>query len=665
MLMMRLLFCFVSFFSITLSHPCKADEPRTLKLNHLFSNSMVLQQNDHVAIWGTAKSNQEVMVSASWGEQVVTKTKTNGNWVLKIQTPKAGGPYTITVKSEDEIISIKDVLIGEVWLASGQSNMDIPLGGWLPKDSIVGSREEIAQANYPKIRFYNVPFGIATTPQDSVQGEWVSLTPKNAGGVSATAFFFAKKLQKELGVPIGIIQSSIGGTPVEAWTSQNSLTKQGDFNKELERLKETQSSKDAWLSKWEKLAKPAQNIQWKTISFKDASAKETKFDDSKWSTITLPGRFDRLKSGEFDGTVWVRRNFDVTDLSKEYKFHLDGVDDMDETFINGQSIGKSVGNSVANVPRDYVVPRSLLTKGANTVAIRLIDTGGPGSVSGKMMLSNGDETIDLSGDWKFKMVAELLDGYFYVYGLNTNMAKRADLYKINSNSPTVLFNAMINPLIPYTLKGIIWYQGESNVGRGKQYEKLFPMMISDWRKHWAEELPFYFVQLAPYSYQDPLQHEKSQEIRNAQRMALSVPNTGMVVTLDVGRLDSAHPTHKREVGDRLARFALNNQYHQKMVDSGPLYKSVKAIGNKMLISFDSASIGSGLMAKDNKLCDFEIAGAEKIFHTAKATIKGNQVEVSNPEIKNPVYVRYAWSDTAFASLFNKEGLPASTFTSEK
>ncbi|MET4082736.1 sialate O-acetylesterase [Pedobacter sp. UYP30] len=662
--MIKFFLCFASFFLTFIAHPRKADEPTTLKINHLFSNNMVLQQNDHVAIWGTTKPDHEVVVSASWGKQVTTKAKANGNWMLKIQTPKAGGPYTISVKSNNEQISIKDVLIGEVWLASGQSNMDIPLSGWLPKDSIVGSKEEIAKANYPNIRFYKVPFGIAATPQDSVGGDWVALTPKNAGNVSATAFFYAKKLQKELGVPIGIIQSSIGGTPVEAWTSGESLKKQGDFNKEIDRLVRTQSASNSWLAEWPKLALPENGDQWKRITFDDVKASEPKLDDSKWTDIKLPGRFDRLESGEFDGAAWVRRTFTITDLSKDYKFHLDGVDDMDETFINGKVIGSMVGSGVANAPRDYDIPNNMLVLGKNSIAIRLIDNGGPGSVSGKMMMTNGNETIDLSGEWKFKLVSEIIDGHFLVYGLNADLGGRANLSKINSNSPSSLFNAMVNPLIPYSVKGIIWYQGESNVGRGKQYETLFPLMIADWREKWAAQLPFYFVQLAPYNYTDPLQHEKGNEIKNAQRIALSVPNTGMVVTLDIGRLESAHPTHKREVGDRLVRFALKNQYGRNLVASGPLYKSVKPVGNQMFISFEKGSIGSGLMAKDNKLTDFEIAGADKVFHPAKAKIKGNQVEVSSPEIKKPVYVRYAWKDTAFASLFNKEGLPASMFTSE-
>ena len=248
--------------------------------------------------------------------------------------------------------------------------------------------------------------------------------------------------------------------------------------------------------------------------------------------------------------------------------------------------------------------------------------------------------------------------------MTSDLSKRPNLFGINSNTPTVLFNAMINPIIPYTIKGVIWYQGESNVGRAKQYEKLFPLMIEDWREHWNKTLPFYYVQLAPYKYSDPLQKEQGQKIRNAQRLALRLPKTGMVTTLDIGRLTSAHPTQKIEVGDRLARFALANEYGKPMVTSGPLFQSAKSNGDELIVSFQKNSIGSGLKAKDGELTDFEVAGADKMFVPASAKIKGNELIVSAPSVEKPVYVRYAWSDGAFGSLFNREGLPAATFTSQ-
>ncbi len=661
---MNLLICFFAVYS-HLFNPIIPKKEEGLKVCRLFADHMVLQQKDKVAIWGKALPGHSVSVDASWGKQVPTITNSDGEWKLRITTPKAGGPYQITIKCGKESIIINDVLVGEVWLASGQSNMDLPLNGWPPTDTVMNAKEAIADARSPEIRFLKVPFNISATPLDTMGGSWTPLSPQTAGNFSAAAYFYAIKLQKELHVPIGIIQSSIGGTPAEAWTSATSLKKLGDFNNQLSGLQNLQESRSAWLKKWDTSNKPNDIQGWKSLVFNDEDAKKNNFDGSKWNDIHFPGRFDQLQRGEFDGAMWVRKEFVVEDLSTDYQLHLDAVDDMDASYINGIKVGELLGNGVANAPRDDVVPKSILHQGNNLIAIRLIDTGGPGAISGKMILSNKSGiVIPLEGNWKSRLVAELVEGKFYSYGLKTDLSKRPNLFEMNSSTPTVLFNAMINPLIPYTIKGVIWYQGESNVGRAKQYGKLFPLMISDWRAHWGYPFPFYYVQVAPYNYTDPSQREQSQKLRNAQRFALKLPKTGMVTTLDIGRLSSAHPTQKKEVGDRLARFALANEYGQHLVTSGPLFKEAAADGNQLIVSFEKSSVGGGLMAKNGKLANFEVAGANKVYVEADALIKGDKIVVSSPSVKSPVYVRYAWSDGAFGSLFNEEGLPASTFTSD-
>jgi sialate O-acetylesterase len=397
------LWAIVICFSITTyAHP--PGVKAKLRLPRVFSDHMVLQQHTKVDFWGQAAPGQKLTITGSWGKQVTTAPDDNGNWKAKLATPIAGGPYTISVKNIDSSLVINDVLIGEVWLASGQSNMDIPVKGWPPGDTILNSKQEIDNANYPNIRLLKVPFGISVTAKDSTGGNWNVASPQTAGNFSATAYFYARKLQQELHVPIGIIQSSIGGTPAEAWTSKEYLQKLGDFNK-------------------------------------------------------------------------------------------------------------------------------------------------------------------------------------------TIRAQEKDKSHINSNSPTVLFNAMINPLVPYTIKGIIWYQGESNVGRAEQYKRLFPLMIQDWRSKWGRELPFYFVQIAPFLYSAADQKEQSQKLRNAQRYALALPETGMVSTLDVGYLKTAHPPYKQEVGNRLARFALANQYGKNIIASGPLYKkrgwlAISLLLNLILLGVD-------------------------------------------------------------------------------
>ncbi|ETZ19156.1 hypothetical protein N824_10465 [Pedobacter sp. V48] len=435
---------------------------------------MVLQQKTKTEFWGESAPGEKIAVSTDWATNTTTTANSSGKWRVRLKTPAAGGPYTIRISTRHTTLIVKDVLIGEVWLASGQSNMDIPLAGWPPGDTIENSRQEISSANYQQIRFFKVPFKVAPKPLTTVSAKWDPISPQNAGTYSATAYFFARRLQQTLHVPVGIIQSSIGGTPIEAWTSKSYLQKSGDFN--------------------------------------------------------------------------------------------DAIGGLDSA-------------------------------------------------------------------------------------------------KLNSNSPTVLFNAMISPLIPYTIKGVIWYQGESNVGRAAQYKRLFPLMIQDWRNKWATELPFYFVQLAPYIYKDPKQSDQSQKLRDAQRYALHLPRTGMVTTLDIGYLKTAHPPYKREVGDRLARFAFKYQYGIEQVASGPLYNKTKVTGNGLVVEF--TSVGTGLCAAKTGLDNFEIAGADKVYIKANASLSGNRVIVSHPSVSKPVYVRYAWSDSSTATLFNKEGLPAATFTSEK
>lgn len=637
---------------------------RKLSVSQLFSDHMVLQQKINVNIWGVAASGEKISVAGSWGKHTTAIADMNGQWKIKLKTPTAGGPYTMAIKTGNSAITIHDVLIGEVWLASGQSNMDIPVKGWPPGDTILNSKQEIAKAIFPKIRFFKVPFNVSVNPLDSVVGKWLAATPETAGDFSATAYFYARKLQQELNVPVGIIQSSIGGTPAEAWTSKLYLEKLDDFKGKIEALTKNQHAIDTWFKKWPVQQVPLTNEQWKTIQFSDLQAANPDFDDSHWTTVTLPGRVDLLPTGEFDGAIWLRRKFNLRDTTTDYTLDVGSVDDMDATYVNGKYVGGLVGGGFAKTARKMVIPKSCLILGVNIIAIRVIDTGGQGLLRGPIALSNMEgKVITLEGNWRSRPVAELLNGKFYTYGLQSPMAERPDLGQLNSNSPTVLFNAMINPLVPFTIKGVIWYQGESNVGRAEQYKRLFPNMIADWRNKWGEDLPFYFVQLAPYHYSAPDQSEQSQKLRNAQRYALKLPKTGMVTTLDIGYLKTAHPPYKQEVGNRLARFALKNEYGQKnVVASGPLFRKATVSGNNLIIEF--ASIGSGLLSSSRRLDNFELAGNDHVFVKARADIVSGKVVVSSALIPAPRYVRYAWSDTSSATLFNREGIPAATFTSE-
>lgn len=634
-------------------------------MSPLFSDYMVLQQEQDVSFWGKYTPGEKISVSASWGEEASAGTDEDGNWTLKISTPSAGGPYMVTITTNDSTINLDDVLVGEVWLASGQSNMEMPVKGWPPNDLIQNSEEEIASANYPGIRMFTVARNFSTTPIDTITGEWALASPQTTGDFSATAYFFARRLHQELGIPIGIIHTSWGGTVAEAWTSEAGLRKLGDFDQAIDDLQnaENQEAIDSWFETRSTVTIPATEEEWQTVSFSDEEAAGLDFDDSTWGKVELPGRIDQLSSGQFNGAIWLRKEFNIDDISSDYILNIGSIDDMDATYINGEKVGGLAGAGFYNVPREYAIPQSLLVQGTNVIAIRAIDTGGPGSVLGYMTLSKGSTEISLEGSWKHQLIAEFYQSQLYVYDLQTDISARPNVFQMNPNMPTVLFNAMIDPLVPYAIQGAIWYQGESNVGRDEQYKRLFPGMIEDWRSHWEVEFPFYFVQIAPFTYNPDPGMQISQKLRDAQRYSLNTPKTGMVVTLDIGNITNIHPGNKQDVGARLAGLALANDYGKDLVASGPLYKSQTVSGNKIILEFDY--VGSGLMASEQGLSGFEIAGADKVFVDARATIALNEVEVSAPSVMVPAYVRYAWRDVSTATLFNNEGLPASSFTTEK
>jgi sialate O-acetylesterase len=625
---------------------------------------MVLQQGQDVAFWGKYTPEGKVSISTSWGEEATVIPDETGNWSLTLSTPEAGGPFEVSIVTKDSTIVLDDVMVGEVWLASGQSNMEMPVKGWPPNDLIENSDEEITNANYPGIRMFTVARNFSTTPIDTITGIWASASPETAGDFSATAYFFARRLHQELGVPIGIIHSSWGGTVAEAWTSVAGLRKLGDFDQAIDDLQnaENQDAIDSWFESRATLPIPDTEEEWQTVSFSGLEAAALDFDDSNWDSIDLPGRFDQLSSGQFNGAMWLRKEFTVEDVSSDYVLKIGSIDDMDATYINGEKIGGLAGPGFWNVAREYTVPKTLMVQGTNIIAIRAIDTGGPGAVFGPMTLSNGSTEITLEGSWKHQLIAEFYQNKLYVYDLQTDISIRPNVFQMNPNMPTVLFNAMIDPLVPYTIRGAIWYQGESNVGRDEQYKRLFPGMIEDWRSQWDTEFPFYFVQIAPFTYNPDPELQISQKLRDAQRYSLNTPKTGMVVTLDIGNITNIHPGNKQDVGARLAGLALANDYGKDIVASGPLYKSHEVSGNKIILEFDY--VGSGLMVGDQELTGFEIAGSDKVYVDAKSMIVGDRVEVSSASITTPLYVRYAWRDTSIATLFNKEGFPASSFTSE-
>ncbi len=644
-------------------------EQKELSVNSLFSDHMVLQQQEEVAFWGEYTPEEEVTVSGSWGKEASAIVDDNGNWTLRLSTPEAGGPFTVNIVTKDSTITLNDVMAGEVWLASGQSNMSMPVKGWPPNDLIDNSKEEIAGADYPGIRMFTVVRSLSVEPLDTLVGQWDVASPETAGEFSATAYFFARRIHRELNIPIGIIHTSWGGTVAEAWTSKSQLRKMGDFDNDIERLENASEQKTTleWFSKWDTVAIPQTEKGWENIDFSNSEVTQPDFSDEHWSSIELPGRFDVYDSGALDGAFWFRKTIVIEDIESGYTLSIGFVDDMDATYVNGYKVGGLAGSGKYNVEREFTVPESILNKGENIIAIRAIDTGGPGIFGAPMLLTNkSGVSVSLEGTWKYIPVAEFYENKFYVYDINySSILTRPNILKLHPNLPTVLFNAMIHPVIPFTIKGTIWYQGESNVSRAAQYKKLFPAMIEDWRQQWKSDFPFYFVQIAPFRYQQSgdVSLDMSQKLRDAQRHSLQTKNTGMVVTMDIGNFTNIHPSNKQDVGARLAGLALANDYGKQLVASGPLYKDHEISGNKMLLDFDYK--GAGLVAKDADLSGFEIAGADKKYVPAVAIIVDDKVQVFAASIARPEYARYAWRDNGIATLFNKEGLPASSFTTEK
>ncbi|MEP3209372.1 MAG: sialate O-acetylesterase [Maribacter sp.] len=642
---------------------CKDTIKKELALNALFSDHMVLQQQDEVAFWGVYNRMEKVTVIGSWGEEEVTNSDSNGQWSLKLKTPKAGGPFEVRITTQDKTITLKDVLIGEVWLASGQSNMEMPLEGFLPNEPIDNYKEEIAAANYTNIRYIDVARAIESSPASSFAGQWQVTNPQNANRFSATAYFFARKLYQELGVPIGIITSTWGGTPVESWMSKEKIANLSEFSQELEALDEEKISVfNDWFAKFPTSEIPSTPEAWSDLNLDDEAFAQVDFDDSNWKSTQKLVAVEDLAVTSTDGAFWFRKKIMLDDISSDYTLDIaEGIDDMDETFVNGIKVGSTIG---WNTPRSYSIPKSVLVKGENSIAIRIVDTGGGGGFMSEPWLTNNKTKapISISENWLYSQTAGFRGANFLLFHKNEEALKNPpvgiDSYSLDSHTPTVLFNGMIQPLLPYNIQGAIWYQGESNVGRHEQYLKLFPGMIEDWRERWGTDFSFYFVQIAPFSYGNEL----SPALRDAQRKSLITPKTGMAITMDIGLPNSIHPGNKQDVGDRLAKLALANDYDKEIVASGPLYKTHSISGNKIFIEFDH--IGTGLMSKSSGLLGFEIAGSNKEFIPAKATQIGNAIEVTTLEISEPKYVRYAWKDYIAGTLYNKEGLPASSFTTE-
>jgi sialate O-acetylesterase len=612
-----------------------------IRLPKIYSDHMVLQREKPLKIWGWGTPGETVKVVFN-GQSVQAKAGKNGAWSVMLKPMQHGGPFEMKLSAKSGDVLLKNILIGDVWLGSGQSNME-----WILRNT-QNAEAEIAAANFPKIRLFTVEKDLSFKTKDDLKsGQWMECTSKNAADFSAVAYHFGKILSKELDIPIGLINSSWGGTKVEPWISWELMNQEPEY-------------KNLDLSKFESMAKEneAKQRKYAEAMRNDRGAEEKWFlpetSTDGWKPINLPQEWSGTEIGNTDGIVWFRKEFNLENADLDSaRLSLGAIDDIDFTYINGTLVGSE---RLWNKARFYPVAKNLLKAGKNIIVVKVQDDQGGGGLVGKpeqLYLQVGTKRVALDGEWLYK--TSVLTSDFNLMDVGPNAF------------PSQLYNAMIAPIVDYKIRGVIWYQGESNTYAAFNYKRLFPMLINNWRQKWGYEFPFYWVQLANFMAPS-LQPGESQwaELREAQRITLTLPKTGQAVIIDIGEADDIHPRNKKDVGYRLALNALAGEYGKKIEFSGPQYKSMEKQGDRLILTFDHAD--SGLEAWKNKygyLSGFTIAGEDGKFDWARAFVENGKVVVYSPKVKNPVAVRYAWSDNpGDANLYNKEGLPASPFKTD-
>ncbi len=623
-----------------------------LHLSRLFADNMVLQREQPVKVWGWASPKVKVTIDFM-NQQYSGKADKTGKWLIELPAQKAGGPYVMSVSSKKEKVTLKNILIGDVWICSGQSNMEWVLANTNDAEKVM------AEATDAQIRHFKIPHSASNHPEQVLAGgSWEICDPATVGNFTAVGYYFAQQLRETVGVPIGLINTSWGGSRIEPWMDYTMLGYNNQEEVAQKLVAEQKARKEAFEKQVMDKLGPDYPVQ--DIGMQDGKpiwAAPT-LADNQWETMSLPGIWEKSGWKMLDGVVWYRKTIE---LSPEQAYQpaqlgIAMVDDQDITWVNGRLVGQTNG---WNEVRKYDIPAEILQPGKNTITIRVTDTGGGGGIHGEanlLCLKIGENTIDLSGEWKYK-----------IGQVNLNVVDGSD-----NQLPTKLYNAMIHPILDYGIKGAIWYQGESNANTAqdaKAYTSQFQEMIKGWRKLWNQgDFPFFWVQLANYLPAAEFPGESNWALlRASQHSALALPNTGEAVIIDIGEAKDIHPRNKKDVGYRLSLAARKITYGEKdLVYSGPIYKSMQQDGQKIRLQFDH--VGSGLVAKNDRygyLRGFAIAGADGEFLWAKAMIDGNEVVVWSEAIKKPVAVRYAWADNPDdANLYNQEGLPASPFRTD-
>lgn len=619
-----------------------------LKLPRLFSDHVVLQRQKPIPVWGWAKPKEKVIVTLAGQKQIVT-TDASGKWMVKFMPMEAGGPHQMTVTAKSGKVEVNDILMGEVWLCSGQSNMEWPVR---QADNF---KAEKKNADFPKIRHFFVAHEVTMQPQtDLTSGEWKICNEENVGNFTAVGFFFARELYQKLNVPIGLLHSSWGGSQVEGWMSKEAMLTNDELKMYAQNLPKTWEEADAILD--QKTRKQLLGSDIIPTLADEKKYSEANYDFSKWLKTGSPiGQWDWKGIWMFRGKGFMATMVEISEemVSQPTTLGLGIQDSFNEIYVNGQLVSQGIVEGT----RKITLPANTWTSGNNQLVVKFGNMVqfpwyglGVNGTPDDLFVSSKEAKVSLANGWY--LMPSFAEPHTYNHSSN--------------NVGTTIYNGMIAPLVPFAIRGSLWYQGESNAGRAYQYRQTFPLMINDWRQRWGDEFSFYFVQLANYGgYQNSNQGSNWAELREAQTMTLSLPKTGMAVITDIGNPKDIHPTNKQDVGHRLALNALKFDYEQEILHSSPMYKSVEFEEDRATITFDF--VGEGLIAKDKfgYVKGFEIAGEDKVFYYAKAEIIGYKVEVYHPKGQKPVAVRYAWADSPDdANLFNSDGLPVCPFRTD-
>jgi len=647
-----------------------------VKLPAIISDHMVLKKTSRVPIWGKADPGEQVTVSLN--RQIANASAdATGAWMTTLNLKdSAQGPFELTVEGKNKL-TLSDVVVGEVWVASGQSNMEFML------QNTNDAAAEIACSSHPLLRQFIVKKNPTSEALEDTEGKWIAASPKTTGVFSAVGYFFANRLRSELQVPVGLVNTSWGGTPSEAWTSVEAMDSVPDLKASRERLWATMKGypdkKQAFVDRLRAWIKE-NGREDKPVS--DAAAfADVDIPTDGWGRVQLPGMAATPGLPQA-GAIWLRKEVHIrAKLASALPLTLP-IDGFDSVYWNGKLFKQT---SYQDFPgtgyiRRYSIPLPEIKEGKNILAIRLYEPICPAKFTGEPKAC----LISLAGEW-------LAKAEYGFPALDAQKIASAPQPPVNPPGPqnvaSFLFNGMIHPILPYAISGVIWYQGESNVGRAYQYRTAFPLLIADWRKQWNQgDFPFYFCQLANFTPKTTEPGDSAwAELREAQSKALALPNTGQAVLIDIGESGDIHPRNKKDVGERLAFIALVKDYGKAIPYSGPVYDAMKVESGKVILSFQHTDGGLAArplaetydvksQAKEiaplvrnspgSQLEGFALCGEDKRWVWADAKIDGNTVIVWSEKVPAPVAVRYAWANNPTCNLFNGAGLPSSPFRTD-